>query len=62
MLAEIVEFGGDGWVSWIEMPELSAAMVSERIVSDSALPVIVASTLVASLRLAGWEITVTQGQ
>lgn len=62
VLVEIVEFGGDGWVWWIEMPELSVAVVSERIISDSALPVIVASTLVARLRLAGWEIRVIEGQ
>ena len=62
VLVEMVRFGGDGWVSCIELPELSVAVVSERVLSDSALPVIVASTLVASLRLVAWEITVTQGQ
>lgn len=41
-------------MSCIELPELSVAVVSERFLSDSALPVIVASTLVASLRLVGW--------
>lgn len=62
MLVEIVGVGGDGWVPCTELPELSVAAVSDRVISGSALPVIVASILVASLRLVGWEIMVTQGQ
>ena len=49
---EVGGSGEDDWTSCIDWSELSVAMISERVISGSAIPTTTPSAVVASLTVA----------